>query len=143
MSHVLDSIWLFIHPPLAIIGYFFIITTIIIISSEKINKIIKFNIKKMLYAAWFFNLCGLITGMIWANMAWGSLWSWDPKETITLFIFISVSISTLQYDKRNKISLLFMIIALILIIINIMISIGAFGLHSYNLIKKIKSLLEL
>ena len=24
---------------------------------------------------------GLITGAIWANEAWGTWWSWDPKET--------------------------------------------------------------
>jgi len=24
---------------------------------------------------------GIITGSIWASYAWGSYWSWDPKET--------------------------------------------------------------
>ena len=24
---------------------------------------------------------GLITGAVWANEAWGTWWSWDPKET--------------------------------------------------------------
>jgi len=33
---------------------------------------------------------GILSGAIWANEAWGSYWSWDPKETwalITWFIF--------------------------------------------------------
>lgn len=33
---------------------------------------------------------GIISGAVWANEAWGSYWSWDPKETwalITWFIF--------------------------------------------------------
>lgn len=33
---------------------------------------------------------GIITGAIWANYAWGTYWSWDPKETwslITWFIY--------------------------------------------------------
>lgn len=33
---------------------------------------------------------GIISGSIWANVAWGSYWSWDPKETwalITWFIY--------------------------------------------------------
>lgn len=33
---------------------------------------------------------GIITGAIWANEAWGTYWSWDPKETwslITWFIY--------------------------------------------------------
>lgn len=34
---------------------------------------------------------GIITGAIWADRAWGSYWSWDPKETwslITWLIFL-------------------------------------------------------
>ena len=33
---------------------------------------------------------GIVTGAIWANYAWGTYWSWDPKETwslITWFIY--------------------------------------------------------
>lgn len=35
---------------------------------------------------------GIITGAIWANEAWGTYWSWDPKETwsiITWFLYAS------------------------------------------------------
>jgi cytochrome c-type biogenesis protein CcsB len=35
---------------------------------------------------------GIITGAVWANEAWGTYWSWDPKETwsiITWFIYAS------------------------------------------------------
>jgi len=35
---------------------------------------------------------GIITGAIWANEAWGTYWSWDPKETwsiITWFVYAS------------------------------------------------------
>jgi cytochrome c-type biogenesis protein CcsB len=35
---------------------------------------------------------GIITGAVWANSAWGTYWSWDPKETwslITWFIYAS------------------------------------------------------
>ncbi len=33
---------------------------------------------------------GIITGAVWANQAWGTYWSWDPKETwslITWFVY--------------------------------------------------------
>ena len=33
---------------------------------------------------------GIITGAVWANSAWGTYWSWDPKETwslITWFVY--------------------------------------------------------
>ena len=36
---------------------------------------------------------GIITGSIWAHQAWGSYWSWDPKETwslITWFIYAAI-----------------------------------------------------
>lgn len=31
---------------------------------------------------------GIISGAIWANQAWGSYWSWDPKETWALIAWI-------------------------------------------------------
>ena len=35
---------------------------------------------------------GIISGAVWANEAWGSYWSWDPKETwalVTWLVFAS------------------------------------------------------
>jgi len=31
---------------------------------------------------------GIITGSVWAHYAWGSYWSWDPKETWSLVTWI-------------------------------------------------------
>ena len=31
---------------------------------------------------------GIISGGVWANEAWGSYWSWDPKETWALITWI-------------------------------------------------------
>lgn len=31
---------------------------------------------------------GIITGAIWANYAWGTYWSWDPKETWSLITWL-------------------------------------------------------
>ena len=36
---------------------------------------------------------GIVTGAIWAHSAWGTYWSWDPKETwslITWFVYAAV-----------------------------------------------------
>jgi cytochrome c-type biogenesis protein CcsB len=30
---------------------------------------------------------GIITGAAWANYAWGTYWSWDPKETWSLIVW--------------------------------------------------------
>ncbi|MCK4846622.1 MAG: c-type cytochrome biogenesis protein CcsB [Deltaproteobacteria bacterium] len=31
---------------------------------------------------------GIVTGAIWANYAWGTYWSWDPKETWSLITWL-------------------------------------------------------
>ena len=31
---------------------------------------------------------GIITGAVWANSAWGTYWSWDPKETWSLITWL-------------------------------------------------------
>ena len=35
---------------------------------------------------------GIISGAVWANEAWGSYWSWDPKETWALITWLTFSI---------------------------------------------------
>ena len=48
---------------------------------------------------------GIITGAIWANEAWGSYWSWDPKETwsiITWFIYASTLHARFTRGWRGK-----------------------------------------
>ena len=35
---------------------------------------------------------GIITGSIWANLAWGGWWSWDPKETWALVTWLVYAI---------------------------------------------------
>ncbi len=48
---------------------------------------------------------GIITGSVWAHSAWGSYWSWDPKETwslITWLIYASVLHSRLVRGWKGK-----------------------------------------
>ena len=45
---------------------------------------------RVIVFGFLFLTAGIITGSVWANSAWGSYWSWDPKETwslITWFIY--------------------------------------------------------
>ncbi len=45
---------------------------------------------QMVIFGFLFLTIGIITGAVWANSAWGTYWSWDPKETwslITWFIY--------------------------------------------------------
>lgn len=36
---------------------------------------------------------GIITGAVWANEAWGTYWSWDPKETWSLITWFFYAIT--------------------------------------------------
>jgi len=48
---------------------------------------------------------GIITGSVWAHSAWGSYWSWDPKETwslITWLIYAAVIHSRMVRGWRGK-----------------------------------------
>jgi cytochrome c-type biogenesis protein CcsB len=48
---------------------------------------------------------GIITGSVWAYSAWGSYWSWDPKETwslITWLIYAAMLHSRLIRGWRGK-----------------------------------------
>ena len=36
---------------------------------------------QMVMFGFLFLSIGIITGAVWANSAWGTYWSWDPKET--------------------------------------------------------------
>ncbi len=45
---------------------------------------------KMIVFGFIWLTAGIITGAVWANSAWGTYWSWDPKETwslITWFVY--------------------------------------------------------
>jgi len=77
----------------------------------------------------------IITGAVWANYAWGSYWTWDPKETASLITWL---IYTLYLHARITANWSGRRVALISIIgfvsvvftflgVNILLS----GLHSY------------
>lgn len=56
-----------------------------------LEKIEKWSSKILSFGFPFLTL-GILSGAVWANEAWGSYWSWDPKETwafITWIIFAS------------------------------------------------------
>lgn len=133
MNHEIDSMMLYIHPTLAVFGYFFIIISLTFVLRGLKNSSDSVWPKRFLYLAWAFNFLGLITGMIWAQIAWGAWWSWDPKETVTLVVFIFVCLSALSYESSKKrLSLIMLILCLIAVGINIMVTLGNYGLHSYG-----------
>ena len=77
----------------------------------------------------------MVTGAIWAERAWGSYWSWDPKETWSLItwiiyaIYLHLRISRGWKDKKAAI---FAVIGFICVIFTY-IGVNTFlpGIHSY------------
>lgn len=78
---------------------------------------------------------GIITGAVWANYAWGSYWSWDPKETwslITWLIYAAFLHARLTRGWRGRRTAILSIIGFCGVLftffgVNYVLS----GLHSY------------
>jgi ABC-type transport system involved in cytochrome c biogenesis permease subunit len=129
-SHELNSTLLYVHPPLAIAGYAFIFafTALLFLTRRREAKTTKF----FGVAAWVFTLLGLVTGMVWAQVAWGTYWSWDPKETLTLVLFVAVSASlALFYEKNWRTAKLAWLVSCVLSVVTASSSFLIAGLHSF------------
>jgi heme exporter protein C len=37
-----------------------------------------------------FGLCGLVSGPLWARVAWGKFWTWDARQTTTLLLWLTL-----------------------------------------------------
>ncbi len=129
-SHSLNSMMLYIHPPLAIIGYVltFLFAILILKKNYLESRITKITGRGL----WLFTLLGLLTGMLWAQFAWGSYWSWDPKETMTLALFLSASTGQLFYfEKKYTATKWLSLLTCGLVILTGLSSFIFAGFHSY------------
>jgi cytochrome c-type biogenesis protein CcsB len=79
---------------------------------------------------------GIISGAVWANEAWGSYWSWDPKETwafITWIVFASyLHTRLLKNWKNEKSSIIGSIGFFVIWICYLGVNFLAKGLHTYG-----------
>jgi ABC-type transport system involved in cytochrome c biogenesis permease subunit len=132
MAHELDSAWLYIHPPLAITGFVFIFIFTALVLTERKGLGGRYRVEFFGAAAWIFTLLGLVTGMLWAQTAWGKYWSWDPKETVTLLLFISISGSLVAYyEKRPRAAKGLAVLSCVLTLLTLSTSWIIQGLHSF------------
>jgi len=107
MNPVLKSGWLGIHTSFAVLGdaafgFACIISVMYLIQERQLkakrlgaifHRLPSLDIMdtmsyKALTLGWPLFTLGMITGSIWANSAWGTYWSWDPKETWSLIIWV-------------------------------------------------------
>jgi cytochrome c-type biogenesis protein CcsB len=76
----------------------------------------------------------LILGSIWANMAWGSYWSWDPKETaalVTWLIYAGYLFTRFVLKWRDSRSAWFLVIGFLAVLVTFFGNFFFGGLHSY------------
>nr|YP_003002274.1 cytochrome c biogenesis protein [Aureoumbra lagunensis]ACS36986.1 cytochrome c biogenesis protein [Aureoumbra lagunensis] len=82
---------------------------------------------------------GILAGAVWANEAWGSYWSWDPKETwslITWLVFTAYLHARLVKNWRGLETALIGTIGFVSIWISYLgVNFLASGLHSYGWVK--------
>lgn len=100
----LQSNWLSVHVFTCFLGYGgFAVSFIGALSylvgtrqggsmSEEAGETLDTIIAKTISFGFLFLSVGIITGSVWANSAWGSYWSWDPKETWSLITWIIYAI---------------------------------------------------
>jgi len=77
---------------------------------------------------------GIITGSVWAHSAWGSYWSWDPKETwslVTWLVYAALLHSRMVRGWRGNKLALFSIIGFSCVLFTYFGVNYLAGLHSY------------
>ena len=77
---------------------------------------------------------GIITGSVWAHSAWGSYWSWDPKETwslITWLVYAALLHSRMVRGWRGNKLAAFCIIGFCCVLFTYFGVNYLAGLHSY------------
>ena len=139
----LQSSWLVLHVTFAFIGEAFFAVAFIAaiyylaVKSEERKK----EIDRIVYTTIgigypIFTAGALIFGAIWAQAAWGSYWSWDPKETwalITWLVYTAYLHTRFIRKLRGKVSAILAIVGFLFTMftffgVNYLLS----GLHSYG-----------
>ena len=146
----LQSNWLGFHVSMAIIGYgafgvAFGVAMAFLLKDKVHGKIAETipdekTLDLIIYRSvalgfLFLTLC-MVTGAIWANNAWGSYWSWDPKETWSLITWIIYAVFLhlrVRKGMTGKKAALFAALGFVCVIftyigVNTLLS----GLHSYK-----------
>lgn len=120
---------LYVHPSLAILGYFFIfVFAVLVFRPQRKDRMLSL----CGLMGWLLTFLGLLTGMLWAQMAWGNYWSWDPKETMTLLLFFTVSAHLVAfYEQKVKLMKCLAVSSCILSVLTVSSSFVLAGLHSF------------
>jgi cytochrome c-type biogenesis protein CcsB len=91
---------------------------------------------RMIAIGWPLLTGGIITGAVWANSAWGTYWSWDPKETwslITWFVYaVYLHARYVRGWKGTQMAVVSAVGFLAVIFTYLGVNLVLSGLHSYG-----------
>jgi cytochrome c-type biogenesis protein CcsB len=146
----LRSIWLFIHVPIAIFSYALfgvaaVCGVLYLLKNRRHGeesktesphdlKVIDNVVYRSVAGGFILLTIAIVTGAIWAESAWGSYWSWDPKETwslITWFVYAIFLHTRLVKGWRGKKAAVIAIIGFVAVIFTYFGVNLIGGLHSY------------
>ena len=90
----------------------------------------------LLYPAVSFLASGIIAGAVWANISWGTYWSWDAKETwalLTLMVYLApFHIHSLDSDSSPRLYHIYVLVAFLVVLATYFgVSYLLPGMHSY------------
>lgn len=140
---VLQSPLLSIHVAMVMISYslFAMVTLIAVYGLILYKKNNVVELERMtalstliLYPAVVFLSVGIFIGAVWANVSWGSYWSWDPKETwalITLMIYAVPLHKSFMPSSPIKHQLFILISFLTVLMTYFGVNYFLSGMHSY------------
>lgn len=79
---------------------------------------------------------GIFIGAIWANVSWGTYWSWDPKETWALITFMVYAVGvhehSLPFLRSTRLYHLYMVVAFLTLLMTYFgVNYFLGGMHSY------------
>jgi len=105
---------------------------------EKDERVAQLTVlsRLLLYPATFFLGAGIFLGAVWANVSWGSYWSWDPKEVWALITFLIYGAAfhkqSLSWLRRPTYFHLYMVLAFLSILMTYFgVNYVLGGMHSY------------
>jgi len=116
--------------------YGYLLRKVLIALSISTDALDEITYKSIAFGFPVFTVGGLIFGAIWAAQAWGTYWSWDPKETWSLITWLAYAIylhARLMRGWRGKRVAILAVLGFIAVIftylgVNLLLS----GLHSYG-----------
>ena len=88
----------------------------------------------LLYPAVFLLSLGIIIGAVWANISWGTYWSWDPKEVwalITLIVYaLPLHRGVFSHPRAFHIYCVLAFFSVVITYFGVNLLLG--GMHAYN-----------